>query len=418
MKALFTPLLLLAPGVLCAQALTLDSAIARAVRHDRLQQQIAAIDSIAAVRDRDLANTWLPRLDLNATSTWQNEQLSFPGGAPGGGPPVIPLDFHRVLISFNQTAYDGSATHERRRLSSLDADGQRLQAEARLIDLKGQVIQRYMGVLLCDEQLRLSDLKAATIEAQRLRVHNAVDAGAALASEEDVLGAELLTTEQDRIATEALEQRLRAELVLLTGDEGMRTARLARPDVGTSTAVDPAQRPDIRAFDVRVRALETQLDMTAASRRPTLGVFGNVGGGLPGYNILDNSFRPMILGGVSLQWRILGWGEVDRKRATTALQRSMLLDDRERALRQVNIALAAQDEEIHKLERLLRKDEELIALRGNVARAKSEQLALGTATASEYVTELNKESSARLGLEVHQLQRLLAQRVRLNIAGQ
>lgn len=48
----------------------------------------------------------------------------------------------------------------------------------------------------------------------------------------------------------------------------------------------------------------------------------------------------------------------------------------------------------------------------------SEQLSLGTITASEYITELNKENSARLGHEVHQLQRLLAQRVRLNIAGQ
>ncbi|HMC97984.1 MAG TPA: TolC family protein, partial [Flavobacteriales bacterium] len=189
-------------------------------------------------------------------------------------------------------------------------------------------------------------------------------------------------------------------------------------DPGTITTLDPTQRPDIRAFDVRVKALETQLGMTTASRRPTLGVFGNVGGGLPGYNILDNTFRPMVLGGISLQWRILGWGEVDRKRATTALQRGMLLDERERALRQVNMALAAQDEELHKLDRLLEKDDELIVLRGNVARSKSEQLRLGTATSSDYITELNKENSARLGHEVHQLERLLAQRVRLNIVGQ
>ncbi|MEO8590623.1 MAG: TolC family protein [Flavobacteriales bacterium] len=401
-----------------AQPLTLDTAIARAIRHDRIQQQILAIDSMAAVRDRDVANAWLPRLDLNATSTWQNEQISFPGGAPGVSSPLIPLDFHRVLVNFNQTVYDGNTTYERRELAALDADGQRLQAEARMIDLKGQVIQRFMGILLCAEQLRLSDLKSATMEEQRLRVHHAVEAGAALSSEEDVLRAELLTTEQERIGTEALEARLRGELVLLTGDEEARNATLVRPEAGTNATLDPAQRPDIRAFDVRVEALETQLGITTASRRPTLGVFGNLGGGLPGYNILDNSFRPMVLGGISLQWRILGWGEVDRKRATTALQRGILLDERERALRQVNMALIAQDEEIHKLDRLLDKDDELIALRGNVARAKSEQLALGTVTASDYITELNKENTARLGLEVHQLQRLLAQRVRLNIAGQ
>lgn len=404
-------------GSLVAQELTLDSAIAQAIRHDRIQRQLQAIDSIAAVRDRDVANTWLPRLDLNATSTWQNEQLAFPGGSPTGGPPVIPLDFHRVLVNFNQTIYDGNSTHERRRLAALDADGQRLEAEARIIDLKGQVIQRFMGILLCAGQLRLSDVKAATIEEQRARVHQAVEAGAALASEEDVLRAELLTTEQERIGTEALEARLRSDLVLLTGNEQVRKATLVRPDAGTIATLDPAQRPDIRAFDVRVKALDTQLGMSTASRRPTLGVFGNLGGGLPGYNILDNSFRPMVLGGISLQWRILGWGEVDRKRTTTALQKGIILDERERALRQVRMALAAQDEEIGKLDRVLATDEQLIALRESVVRARSEQLKLGTATASDYITELNKENAARLGQEAHELQRLLAQRVRLNIAG-
>ena len=197
MRHLFFLLSIILAPALMAQSLTLDSAIVRAIRHDRIQQQLLAIDSITALRDRDVANTWMPRLDLNATSTWQNEQISFPGGAPGGSPPLVPLDFHRVLLNFNQTIYDGNNIHERRELVALDADGQRLQAEARIIDLKGQVIQRFMGVLLCTEQLRLSDLKSATIEEQRSRIEQAVKAGAALASEEDVLRAELLTAEQE-----------------------------------------------------------------------------------------------------------------------------------------------------------------------------------------------------------------------------
>lgn len=401
-----------------AQPLTLDSAIARAVRHDRVQQQLGDIASTAALYDRDRSTAWLPQLTLNAQSTVQNEQMAFPAALPGFTPPEVPLDFHRILLNFNQTLYDGNATRERRRLQVIDADRQRLEAEARTIELKAQVIQRYMSVLVCAEQLRLLDAKANTLEEQRARVHGAVEAGAALPSEEDLLRAELVSTTQERIRTEATERSMRADLALLTGVEADRDATLQRPLAIATAEVDPTQRADIRAFELRAQALDAQLGIGVAMRRPTLNVFGNAGMGDPGYNLFDPGMRPMLLAGIGLQWRILDWGQVQRQRTITGLQRDMLLLERERALRQVRMALAAQEEEVRKYDRLLEKDEELIGLRASVTKARSEQLALGTATASDYIAELDKENAARLWLEIHQLQRLLAQRVRLNIAGQ
>ncbi len=401
-----------------AQELTLDSAIAQALRHDRIQQQLGDIDAASALRDRDRSTAWLPQLTLNAQSTMQNEQIAFPISFPGVTPPEVPLDFHRALLNFNQTLYDGNTTRERRRLETIDADRQRLEAEARTIDLKGQVIQRYMSILVCTEQLRLLDAKANTLEEHRQRIHAAVDNGAALTSEEDALRAELITTGQEHIEVESTEQRMRSDLAMLTGEQRNRTAALAEPVVDTRVDVDPTQRPDVRAFGLREQALDAQVDVSAAMRRPTLNFFGNAGFGTPGYNTFNRDIRPMLLAGVGLQWRILDWGQLKRQRSISDLQRGGLLIERDRFLRNVNMALSAQDEEARKMDRLLEKDNELIGLRGSVAKAKSEQLALGTATASDYITELNKENAARLGLEIHQLQRILAQRMRLNIAGQ
>jgi outer membrane protein TolC len=275
-----------------------------------------------------------------------------------------------------------------------------------------------MGILVCAEQLRLLDTRASTLEEQRARLHNAVEAGAALPAEEDALRAELVSAAQERVEVEAMEQRLRGDLALLTGVDEDRNATLARPVVDGGTAVDAAQRPDIRAFDLRAQALDAQLDVSAALRRPTLRLFGSAGLGDPGYDLFEPDVRPMLLAGIGLQWRILDHGQLKRARTVAGLQQGDLRIERDRALRQANMALTAQDEEVRKLDRLLEKDGELVDLRASVARAKSEQLALGTATASDYITELNKESAARLGLEIHQLQRLLAQRVRLNLAGQ
>jgi outer membrane protein TolC len=401
-----------------AQELTLDSAIAQALRLDRIQQQLGDIDAASVLRQRDQGNTWYPQLTLNAQSTIQNEQMAFPIAFPGVTPPEVPLDFHRVLLNFNQMLYDGNTARERKRLETIDAGRQRLEAEGRTIDLKGQVIQRFMGILVCTEQLRLLDTKANTLEEQRQRVHVAVENGAALTSEEEAIRAELISTAQERIEVEAMEHRLRSDLALLTGQANARTVRLARPAMGLDATVDPAQRPDVRAFDLRAQALDAHLGVSTAMRRPTLNLFGNAGAGDPGYNLFKEGFDAMLLAGIGLQWRILDWGQVKRQRSIADLQRSDLLIERDRVLRNATMAIEAQDEEVRKIDRLLEQDDALITLRGSVAKAKSEQLALGTATASDYITELNKENAARLGLEIHHLQRILAQRMRLNIAGQ
>jgi outer membrane protein TolC len=169
---------------------------------------------------------------------------------------------------------------------------------------------------------------------------------------------------------------------------------------------------------MREQALDAQLDLRRSARRPTLHAFASAGGGLPGYNLFDDRFRPMAMAGLKLQWNFLDWGVTRRAEAGAGLQRAMLEQERDRALRRINITLDAQQVKIAELDRLIEKDDALIALLGGVVRTKGNQLALGTATASDYLTELNKENAARLGREMHQLQRLLAIRLQLNIAGQ
>ena len=60
-------------------------------------------------------------------------------------------------------------------------------------------------------------------------------------------------------------------------------------------------------------------------------------------------------------------------------------------------------------------DREMATLRTEVTEAKAEQLANGTATAADYVNELNKEHAARLGREIHELQAVLAIRTSKDI---
>lgn len=401
-----------------AQELSLDSAIARALRNDRIAAQQSAVVAEGELRDRDVRSSWYPQLVLNAQSTYQNEQMSFPLAVPGVKAPEVPLDLHRVLLNFNQVIYDGGAVREKRRLEALSTDRQRLEVEARAIDLKAQVIQRYLSVLVCEEQLRLLDAKAGTLNEQAERAHHAVEAGSALAAEEDALRAELVSTAQDRFTTEHLEQRLRTDLALLTGDATVKQATFTRPVVDAPLNADLSHRADLHAIDLRSELLDAQVELTRARRRPTLQAFGNAGFGNPGYNLFNPDTRPMLLAGIGLQWNIIGWGQVDRQRRIAELQRSTLSIERARIERQVLLAMDAQDADIALARKLMEEDERLIALRTSITAARNEQLTNGTATTADYITELNKETAAKLALELHRLQLINAQRTHLNLQGQ
>ena len=59
---------------------------------------------------------------------------------------------------------------------------------------------------------------------------------------------------------------------------------------------------------------------------------------------------------------------------------------------------------IRKTERLIKRDEEIIELRAKISSSSSSQLGNGIITSTEYITELNAESKAKLDLEVHKIE--------------
>lgn len=405
------PLLALLPSfVLSAQELTLDSAIAMTLRHERYDGSRALLVDMKALQNNEVNSAWLPQLTLNAQSTVQNEQFGFPAAIPGLSVPAVPLDFHRVLVNFSQTVYDGQVTRSRLQLEQLDLDQQDLLFAGRELEVRGQVTQRYMAVLLSEAQLRLLDLRSGTITGQRDRISAAVDAGAALPSDADALDAELIAVEQERVQVRYTVERIRQELAVLTGESRVATIPFAAPAIAPISAASVDQRPDIRAFDLRLRALDVQGDLARSTRLPKLKIFGNAGAGDPGYNSFRDEWRPMLLIGAGLEWRILDWGTRKRTDRMLDMQRELVHQDRDRLAEQWTMAVEQQRKNMQQFGELTSTDERLVKLRSQVSQAKSEQLANGTITTSEYITELNKEHAARLGSEVHHLQAVLAAR--------
>lgn len=403
-------------GCICSgQELSLDSAITLALRHEGFRDSRALLADMKALQADEVNSAWFPQFNLNVQSTYQNEQIDLPFGLPGLAPPEVPLDLHRALIEIGQTVYDGQVTRSRLRLEQLDVDQQDLALASRELEVRGQVTQRYMAVLLGERQLGLLALRKASILAQHERLIAAVDAGAALLSDAAALEAETITLDQEIAQVSTTVKRTRHELATITDAAAVATASFVAPVETEPGDLSVEQRPDIRAFDLRLQALDVQHDLARSSRLPRIRVFGNAGAGNPGYNTFLDEWRPMLLVGAGIQWRIVDWGTRKRTDRNIDLQRDLLRMDRERIVERWTIALAHQREELAHFRALRSSDDRLIALRTEVTEAKAEQLANGTATAADYVNELNKEHAARLGREIHELQAVLAIRTSKDI---
>ena len=157
--------------------------------------------------------------------------------------------------------------------------------------------------------------------------------------------------------------------------------------------------------------------MLQTSRNVRINAFGNIGGGLPGYNIFSNGVAFMGLIGIKLQWNIVDYGKVKNDKQILFLNQNIALSEQNRARTQFITELKTQHQEVKKMQDLLANDNQIIALRIEITQIKASELDNGTITSTDYITELNHEEEARLNQKLHELKLILAELNYLTIQG-
>ncbi|MDX5325016.1 MAG: TolC family protein [Bacteroidota bacterium] len=387
--------------------LPLDSAVAMAWSHLRMEDQLIAIERMKEVDRAIVQNAWYPTLTLSAQSTIQNEQINFPGSVPGFEPPEIPLDFHRILLQFNQTIYDGSINTRTKRLRELEGDRMKIELETQKLSIRQSVTQIYLNLLLIGDRLEITKLRKTTLEVQSERIEGAVSQGAMIPAERSQIRAEILQTEQEIQGILSLKKRMEYQLANLIGEESMEGYVLIHPDLA-DRPTENMDRPEIRLIDQQITITQAQQQITQSQNLPKFSLFGNVGGGTPGYNLFDPSFSPMLYAGIGLTWQPIHWNKVKKQRERLALQANVLQMEKERSTIRFENERTGKWEEYQRLSELSSSDQEIVKLRKEVTESKSAQLENGVITTSEYLVELNKEHSARLNASIHDLEATMA----------
>lgn len=385
--------------------LTLEYCYSRIQDHYPVAQKLELQDKITRL-NKKIANTGsYPQLNFGATVTYQSEVTAFPGGGQIPGP-ELSKDQYKVTMDVSQSIYNGGTVGVRKNLEEARGQQQKQSTKVQLHQLKEQVNQVYFGILLARQQLQTTGVLLETLRTQIRDVKAKVKNGALLPDQQYILQAELIKAEQDSTDIQSNIQSGFDVLGQLIGQKVNPQTPLKTPDA------DPVYqdqngltklRPEFGLFAANRKALDYQKELAQANKIPSVAAFGTAAYGRPGFNVFENDLHPYYIVGLRLQWSLWGAHNASSQQQVYDLQQKSITEEERAFEKQLKASLSKIHEQIKALQKQIKRDRKIIRLREKVVDVAASQMKNGTATATEYVTELNKETQARMAMKMHKM---------------
>lgn len=372
-------------------------------------------DLIEQARAYDLSHAakgYLPQLSLSGKATYQSETTELPFDIPGIGHIGLPKDQYQVGIEVQQTVWDGGQIRARKRqteaASEVDAEKQRVDMYA----VRERINQLFFGILLLDEQLRQNDILQDDLKRTYDKVVAYMAHGVANQSDVDAVRVEELNASQQRVSLEVSRRAYIQMLGAFIGRNLPEDVSLRKPvpeqeDEQSVAALPGIARPEVGWLAAQERQIDVQESALKTGYLPRLGVFVQGAYGNPGLNMLKDDFSAWFMAGIRLAWNFGSLYTLKNDRRLLDVKRREVEVSRDAFLFNTRLEAIRQDAQVHGLRRQMADDEEIIRLRGNIRRTAEAKVKNGTMSVTDLLTEINRESGARLAKALHEVQWLM-----------
>ncbi|MGD8428122.1 MAG: TolC family protein [Balneolaceae bacterium] len=383
--------------------LTLDYCYSRIQEHYPIARKIELQDEITSLNKKIINTAYYPQLNFGAAATYQSEVTEFPGGGQIPGP-ELSKDQYKVTMDVSQSIYDGGAVHIKKELEDALGTQKKQSTKVQLHQLKEQVNQVYFGILLARRQLETTNTLLQTLRAQVKDIKSKVKNGVLLPNQQYILEAELIKSGQD---STQIQSNIKAGFQILGQliDQDLRTnipLTLPRSEPNYNMQNSLAKlRPEFGLFESSRKAFSYQKKLAQTNKVPSVSAFGTAAYGRPGFNVFENDLHPYYIVGFRVKWNLWGARNANTKQRMLGLQQKSVTEEEHAFERQLQASLSKIREQIQSLQEQVKRDERIIQLREKVVSVAASQMKNGTSTATEYITELNKETQARMAMMIH-----------------
>jgi outer membrane protein TolC len=402
-KLMFVVLLLPVQLLMAQEAVTLEQCQNWARENHPVLKQMDLYQQILALKNENNATSFLPQVNLNGQATYQSAVTKIGISIPNMNIPTVDKDQYKFYLDFKQTIWDGGLSKAKELINNAENAGYLKQTEVELYQVKEKVNQFFFTSFLIQENLKILEKKTETLSERRKTLESAVNNGIVLSSELDQLLAELIKTEQLVIELKSNKETVLYGLSILTGKTTEQLNNLKLPQ-DIATADMQLKRPEMDLFSKQNELLNANSEILQKQRNPKLFGFGQAGYGKPGLNMLNNQFDTYYLVGLGFSWNVLDWKNTNRQKQMIKLQQDIVQTKQESFVRNIDLATDQQNKQIIQIAELLKTDQDLIAIRERITKTSASKLENGTITMSDYIQELNAETTARLMLETRKIQ--------------
>lgn len=404
--------------------LTLKECYDQAMINNPISGEKKVYADISKIKDNNLSKGWLPTLDANGSFLYNSSVIDMSSAlgslpVPGIADAIKPLpnEQYKLTIDITQVFYDGGAIKGARAFEKADRSINEKQVETDLYKVRSQINSYYFNLLLLERQQDMLSNWLDLINKRISAMQSALNNGAILMSDKDVLTSEKIKLEQQLRENEIRRIALLKILSDITGIDIDPSTELALP-AHEDNLSEEILRPELQMFALRKEQLAAGIKIIESRRMPKAFGFATLGyGNPPGSNFFKDEFAPYYLVGAGIKWNISDWNKSKNEKQIITLQQG-IIDSRKTDLNDnLKRLLESKRAEIDSYKTLLESDSELIALRKKISASAESQYENGTITATEYLNEINSEKQAMINFEIHKINLALTQIEYMNING-
>jgi len=405
MRALIILFTAMFSGVLMAQdGLTLFDCQEMARENAPRLKDMSIIQQMGEAKMDQAGSSWYPSLELNGKLSYQSDVVTVALTDPSIPVdfPEVPHDQYGLNLDISQNLYDGGISRGMQRYEEALMAADLQEVEVDLYKLKGRVNQFYFAVLLLQENRKNLEIHLENLQARYKAVQTAVNNGTLLETDLHVIDVEKLKVKQSLIEVDARKLSYIGALQVLCGEGLDENAVLEEPyfeGIGEASV----QRPELRMFDLKDKSMEAGKELVGKKRMPVLYAFGQTGYGKPGYNMMSGEWDSYYMVGAGLKWKIWDWNKTSREKQVIGYQQQILHNQRASFDREIESLMLQEEVKIEQYRKTMEVDQQVLELQNKISKQAAVNLDQGTITASDYITELNKESMARNTLATHQV---------------
>ncbi len=408
-KSALVSLFLCVPLIIQAQnVLTIEQCHDLARNNYPLIRQKALIEQSKEFSIANVKSGYLPQISINAQATYQSDVTQVPISVPGFNIETLAKDQYRIYGEINQSIYDGGTMREQKAITETSAriDDQKLEVE--LYKINDRISQLFFGILLMDEQKRQIELVKKDLETNLSRIEASIRNGTAFKMSAELLQAEYLKAEQRTIETMSMREAYVSMLAHFINQPINESTQFTKPIVLSIEEEPILKRPELNLYGYQNEMLGAQYGLGKTKTMPRVGLFLQGGYGRPALNQLKNEFDTYYLGGIRLNWNLSGLYNSKRDKQLLDINLQQVNAQKETFIFNTSLVASQQRQEVDRLQRLIKVDDQIIELRSRIKKTAEVQQQNGVITTNDYLRELNAEDQAKQNRLLHEIQLIMA----------